>query len=49
LQLVLVIGCNQKAKEELTVQDIEIFKNTDAWDLIQAVDDNDVSEIHDIL
>lgn len=49
LQLVLVIGCNRKTKEELTVQDIEIFKNTEAWNLIQAVDDNDVSEIQGIL
>lgn len=49
LQVLLVISCNQKSKEELTVQDIEIFKETIAWDLVQAVDENDVSEIKSIL
>ncbi|MFT4072876.1 MAG: ankyrin repeat domain-containing protein [Dysgonamonadaceae bacterium] len=49
LQILLVISYNQKSKEELTVQDIEIFKKTIAWDLIQAVDRNDVSEIKNIL
>ena len=45
LQALLVISCNQKTKEELTVQDIEIFEKTIAWDLIQSVDENDVSKI----
>jgi hypothetical protein len=49
LQFLLVMSCNQKSKEELTVQDIEIFKETIAWDLVQAVDENDVSEIKSIL
>jgi ankyrin repeat protein len=49
LQVLLVISCNQKSKEELTVQDIEIFKETIAWELVQAVDENDVFEIKSIL
>lgn len=49
LQALLVISCNQKTKEELTVQDIEIFEKTIAWDLIQSVDENDVSKIQNIL
>lgn len=49
LQALLVISCNQKTKEELTVQDIEIFKKTIAWDLIQSVDENDVFKIQNIL
>lgn len=53
LQLLLAIGCNQKSteksKEELTVQNIEIFKNTAAWDLVRAVDKNDISKIQNIL
>lgn len=49
LEVLLVISCNQKSKGELTVQDIEIFKETIAWDLVQAVDENDVSEIKSIL
>jgi hypothetical protein len=49
LQALLVISCNQKSKEELTIQNIEIFKKTIAWDLVQAVDENDISEIKSIL
>jgi ankyrin repeat protein len=49
LQALLVISCNQKLKEELTIQNIEIFKKTIAWDLVQAVDENDISEIKSIL
>lgn len=49
LQFVLIIGCSQKTKEDLSVQDIKIFKNTEAWNLIQAVENNDVSEIQSIL
>ena len=49
LQALLVISCNQKTKEELTVQDIEIFKKTIAWDLIQSVDENDVFKIQNRL
>lgn len=49
LLLILAVGCSQKSKEELTVQDIEIFRNTIAWDLVQAVDNNDVSDIKNIL
>jgi hypothetical protein len=49
LQFLLLTGCNQVPKENLTVSDIEIFKNTNAWDLIQAVNSSDVSEIKNIL
>lgn len=49
LQVLLVISCNQNSKEELTVQDIEIFKETIAWDLVKAVDEDDVSEIKSII
>ena len=49
LHLFLIISCNQNRKEELTVQDIEIFKNTPAWDLAQAVDKQDISEMKSIL
>ena len=49
LQALLVISCNQKSKEELTVQDIEIFKKTIAWDLVQAVSENDVIKIQNVL
>lgn len=49
LQILLLISCNQKSKEDLNVEDIEIFKNTVAWNLIQSVDKNNVSEIQDIL
>lgn len=49
LQALLVISCNQKSKEELTVQDIEIFKKTIAWDLVQAVNENDVIKIQNVL
>lgn len=49
LQVLLVIGCNQKSKEELTVQDIEIFRKTIAWDLVQAVSENDVIKIQNVL
>lgn len=49
LQALLVIGCSQKTKEELTVQDIEIFKKTIAWDLVQAVNENDVIKIQNVL
>lgn len=50
LVLTFFVACHgQVTRGELTVQNIEIFKNTDAWDLIQAVDDNDVTAIQNIL
>lgn len=49
LQILLVIGCNQKSKKVLNVEDIEIFKNTVGWDLIQSVDKNNIPEIQNIL
>lgn len=49
LHLFLIISCNQNTKEDLTVQDIKIFKNTPAWDLTQAVDKQDISEMKSIL
>jgi predicted regulator of amino acid metabolism with ACT domain len=49
LLLLLIIGCKKRFKEGLTVQDIEIFRNTVAWDLVQSVDRNDVSKIQKIL
>ena len=45
----LVMSCNQNKKENLTVQDIEIFKNTPAWELAEAVDIENLSEIQSIL
>lgn len=47
--ILLITGCRQVSKEELTTRDIELFKNTIAWDLAQAVDDNNGEEIEDIL
>lgn len=49
LQVLLITSCKPFPKEELTFRDIEIFKNTIAWDLAQAVEDNDAQEIQDIL
>lgn len=49
LQIFFVTSCNQKSKQELTVQGIEIFKNTNAWDLVQAVSENDAPKIKNIL
>ncbi len=49
LQALLVISCNQKSKEELTVQDIEIFEKTIAWNLVQAVNENDFIKIQNVL
>ncbi len=50
LVLTIFAACRgQETRGELTVRNIEIFKNTDAWDLIQAVDDNDVTAIQNIL
>lgn len=43
------MSCNQTKKEDLTVQDKEIFENTVAWNLIEAIDANDISEIKSIL
>lgn len=49
LQVLLLTNCNHKSKEELTVQDIEIFESTIAWDLIQSIDENDVIKIQNII
>lgn len=49
LHTLLVISCNQISKEQLTVQDIEIFNKTIAWDLVQAVNENNVTKIQNEL
>ncbi len=46
---VYIISCNHNRKEELTVRDIEIFENTPAWELVTAVDREDLSAIERIL
>jgi len=46
---VFVISCNHNRKEKLTVRDIEIFEKTPAWELVTAVDQEDLSAIERIL
>lgn len=53
LQFILVclflIGCGEPKLEDLTVRDIELFKNTPAWELAKAVDKQKTSTIKTIL
>ncbi|WP_321438172.1 hypothetical protein [uncultured Bacteroides sp.] len=41
LLCLLIFGCESRSikKGELTIQDIEIFEGTPAWELAKAVDD----------
>lgn len=46
---VFIAGCSQKSNVGMTVQDIEIFKNTPSWELVKAVEKDDFSRIKKIL
>lgn len=50
MSMVAIVGCKKDSKtKELTVQDIEIFKNTPVWELALVVDRQRVSKIKKII
>jgi hypothetical protein len=51
LLCLLIFGCESRSikKGELTIQDVEIFKGTPAWELAKSVDDENTSKIKKII